>query len=60
MYGPIVLELLLFVNPNRVCKNIQGQCQSTQPYPGFPQALENLENLKNHQKKFHAWKNHGI
>ena len=27
---------------------------------GFPQALEIMENLKNHQKKFHAWKNHGI
>ena len=26
-------------------------------YTGFPQALENLENIK---KKFHAWKNHGI
>ena len=24
---------------------------------GFPRALENLEN---HKKKFHAWKNHGI
>ena len=24
---------------------------------GFTQALENLEN---HSKKFHAWKNHGI
>ena len=28
--------------------------------PGFPQALEIMENLENHQKKFHAWKNHGI
>ena len=27
---------------------------------GFPRALENLENLENHKKKFHAWKNHGI
>ena len=27
---------------------------------GFPQALEIMENLENHQKKFHAWKNHGI
>ena len=23
---------------------------------GFPQALEIMENLENHQKKFHAWK----
>ena len=30
------------------------------PYAGFPRALENLENLENHKKKFHAWKNHGI
>ena len=29
-------------------------------YTGFPRALENLENLENHKKKFHAWKNHGI
>ena len=27
---------------------------------GFPQALEIMENLENHEKKFHAWKNHGI
>ena len=27
---------------------------------GFPQALEITENLENHEKKFHAWKNHGI
>ena len=27
---------------------------------GFPQALEIMENLENHKKKFHAWKNHGI
>ena len=27
---------------------------------GFPQALEIMENLEKHQKKFHAWKNHGI
>ena len=27
---------------------------------GFPRALENLENLENQKKKFHAWKNHGI
>ena len=27
---------------------------------GFPQALEIMENLENHPKKFHAWKNHGI
>ena len=26
----------------------------------FPQALEIMENLENHEKKFHAWKNHGI
>ena len=30
------------------------------PFSGFPQALEIMENLENHQKKFHAWKNHGI
>ena len=29
-------------------------------YPGFLQALEIMENLENHEKKFHAWKNHGI
>ena len=28
--------------------------------PGFPQALEIMENLEIHQNKFHAWKNHGI
>ena len=27
---------------------------------GFPQALEIMENLENHEKKFHAWNNHGI
>ena len=27
---------------------------------GFPQVLEMMENLENHQKKCHAWKNHGI
>ena len=27
---------------------------------GFPQALEIMENLENHPKKFHAWINHGI
>ena len=27
---------------------------------GFPQALEIMENLENHPKKFHAWKNQGI
>ena len=27
---------------------------------GFPQALEIMENLENHDKRFHAWKNHGI
>ena len=27
---------------------------------GFPNALEIMENLDNHKKKFHAWKNHGI
>ena len=27
---------------------------------GFPQAPEIMENLENHKKKFHAWKNHGI
>ena len=25
---------------------------------GFPQALEIMENLENHQIKFHTWKNH--
>ena len=25
---------------------------------GFRQALEIMENLENHPKKFHAWKNH--
>ena len=29
-------------------------------YTGFPQGLEIMENLENHQKKVHAWKNHGI
>ena len=29
-------------------------------YTGFPQALEIMENLENYEKKFHAWKNHGI
>ena len=27
---------------------------------GFSQALEIMENLENHFKKFHAWKSHGI
>ena len=27
---------------------------------GFPQALEIMENLENHKKKFHAWKFHGM
>ena len=27
---------------------------------GFPKALEIMENLENHEKKLHAWKNHGI
>ena len=27
---------------------------------GFPQALEIMENLEKHEKKFHPWKNHGI
>ena len=27
---------------------------------GCPQALEIIENLENHEKKFQAWKNHGI
>ena len=27
---------------------------------GFPQALELMENRENHEKKYHAWKNHGI
>ena len=27
---------------------------------GFPQALEVMENLESHEKKFHAQKNHGI
>ena len=31
-----------------------------QAMAGFPQALEIMENLENYQKKFHAWKNHGI
>ena len=30
------------------------------PASGFPQALEIMENLENHERKFHAWKNHGI
>ena len=28
--------------------------------PGFPQTLEIMENLENHQKKFNALKNQGI
>ena len=27
---------------------------------GFPGAMEIVENLENHTKKFHAWKNHEI
>ena len=27
---------------------------------GFPQGLEIMENHENHEKKFHAWKNHRI
>ena len=27
---------------------------------GLPQALEIMENLENHPKKFHVWKNYGI
>ena len=29
-------------------------------YAGFPRGLEIMENLENQEKKFHAWKNHGI
>ena len=29
-------------------------------FAGFPQALYIMENLENHSKKFHAWKNHEI
>ena len=29
-------------------------------YTGFPQSLEIMENLENHENKLHAWKNHGI
>ena len=29
-------------------------------YQGVSQALEIMENLENHEKKFDAWKNHGI
>ena len=29
-------------------------------FPGLPQALEIMENLENHEKNFHAWKNHRI
>ena len=31
-----------------------------QHFAGFPRALEIMENLENQEKKFHAWKNHGI
>ena len=27
---------------------------------GFPQALEIMENVENHEKKIHAWKSHDI
>ena len=45
------------------------KCKVSQPlllhkivprYTGFPQALEIMDNLENQEKKFHAWKNHGI
>ena len=29
-------------------------------FSGFTEALEIMENLENHPKKFHAWKNHGL
>ena len=32
----------------------------TAAYTGFPPALEIMENLENHEIKFHARKNHGI
>ena len=38
------------------CKIMIGSILHT----GFPQALEIMENLKNHAKKFHARKKHGI
>ena len=41
--------------------NMKGaQWLSGRVLAGFPQALEIMENLENQEKKFHAWKNHGI
>ena len=39
---------------------IKSPKQSGEIYSGFPQALEIMENMEKHKKKFHAWKNHGI
>ena len=47
-----------FVMPNSDPQG--GFFYLTLTLPGFPQALEIMENLENHTKKFHAWKNHGI
>ena len=38
----------------------QDECVPTLKETWFPQALEIMENLENHEKKFHAWKNHEI
>ena len=39
---------------------IGAVCSGSTLFAGFPQALEIMENLENHEKKFHAWKSHGI
>ena len=41
-------------------KNVYHVIDMSMVLTGFPQALEILENLENHKKKFHAWRNHGI
>ena len=58
--------LCLFDDPsmNRmsvaICSILAAKVSSSCVITGFSQALEIMENLENHQKKFHAWKNHGI
>ena len=55
---------MLYINPlsqtneggdQLACLNLIGNITA-----GFPQALEIMENLENHEKKFYAWKKHRI
>ena len=50
-----VILLLQLIQEGFLSFTSKSMC--TKYWSGFPRALENLEN---HKKKFHAWKNHGI